>query len=186
VSVEKNKPIVRRLYDEVFNQRKLDLADEIFASDHVFHLPSLPQEEWPPDAVKGLVALHCKLYPDIQVTVEEEVAEGERVVTSWTARGTLADELRSIDSGDGEVEASGVNICRVSDGQIRETWWRFDIPVDESQTPREEVTKFLFADDLEEDLVSRHAREFVLPSDSEDVALRSRPRPVCCMFPFCC
>jgi predicted ester cyclase len=140
-----NKAVVYRFWEELFNQGNLELADEIFTSEHVVHIPSLQRDESGPDAMKALVVLTRRLAPDIRATVEDSVAEGEKVVTSWTARGTIANEMRTVDSGDDEVTVSGMTIHHVIDDQIRETWWRFDVRIEnESQRSiREENREFV-------------------------------------------
>src|SRR3712207_678338 len=123
MSDEENKAVVRRFWEKVFNQGELSEADEIFTSDHVVHITYLSQDERGPDIMKHIVAVPRKISPDMRVTVEDEIAEGDKVVTSWKARGTLANELRDVNSDDdNEVEASGVTIYRVNDGKIEETW----------------------------------------------------------------
>jgi SnoaL-like polyketide cyclase len=95
--------------------------------------------------MKYLVGLFRRISPDIHVAVEDWIAEGDKVVTSWTARGTVAAEMRGEDSDDNEVRASGVFIDRIVDGQIGETWWRFEARLHEEaqQSIREENREFL-------------------------------------------
>ena len=158
-----NKALVDRFWEEVFNKGDLRVAEEIFASEHVVHLPSLQRDEMGPDAMKTLVALTRRLAPDIEATVEDSVAEGEKVMTSWTARGTIADEMRDVDSGDDEVTVWGVTIHRIFDGQIEETWWRFDARVD-----------YEFQRSIREE-----NREFVLQDIPQDWPERALPGPFC-------
>ncbi|HZO73002.1 MAG TPA: ester cyclase [Ktedonobacteraceae bacterium] len=95
-----NKAIIRRLFDEALNQRHLELLDELFSADFVDH--STPQQRPGPEGVKDFfVEVHLH-FPDIKVTIEDMIAEGNRVVvrTLWhsTARnavGTSHDEARS-------------------------------------------------------------------------------------------
>jgi len=173
-----NKAVVRRFWEEVVNQRNLDVADEIFASDHMFNVAAASEEEWPPSRVKDYVALYGKLYPDMQVTVEDEIAEGDKVVCLWTIRGTLADELRTITSDADEMVESVLHIYHVSDGKIRKSWWRFDATADESQTPREEVVEFLLKDASEDPLTQRIGG-LIVSGDEDEL------KP-CCWIPGCC
>lgn len=128
---EDNRAIVGRFWQEVFNEGNLDVADKLFASDHVFHHPALPDEARGADVMKATVALFRMISPDLHLTVEDEVAEGDKVVTRWTASGTVADEMKG--SGD-EVTVSGISIFRISGGEIRDTWQRFD-PHDDYPRP---------------------------------------------------
>src|ERR687884_1889407 len=95
MSPEDNTVIVRRFWEEVFNEGNLEIADELFASDHIFHQPNLSEEEHGPGVVKGVVAVLRKISSDIQVIIEDEIAAGDKVVTRWRASGTLTPELRS-------------------------------------------------------------------------------------------
>jgi predicted ester cyclase len=152
MTLQDNKAIVERVYLEMFNEGNLGVADELLTGDHVVHIPSLPRDEVGLDAMKFLVALFRRISPDIHVAVEDWVAEGDKVVTSWTVRGTVADEMRGDDPDDNEVRASGVSIHRIVDDKIGETWWRFEVSLhDESQRSiREEYREFLLQGKPEE------------------------------------
>jgi len=145
MSLKDNKAIVERAYLEMFNEGNLEEADELFTRDHVVHIPSLPRDEVGLDAMKFLVGLFRRISPDIHVAVEDRVAEGDKVVTSWTASGTAAAEMRDEDPDDNEVRASGVSIHRIVDDKIGETWWRFEARLHEEsqQSIREEYREFL-------------------------------------------
>jgi predicted ester cyclase len=145
MSLQVNKAIVERVYLEMFNEGNLEVASELFTRDHVVHIPPLPRDGVGLDAMKYLVGLFRRISPDIHVAVEDWIAEGDKVVTSWTARGTVAAEMRGEDSDDNEVRASGVFIDRIVDGQIGETWWRFEARLHEEaqQSIREENRVFL-------------------------------------------
>ena len=149
MSVEdENKAVVERFWGEMFNGKNLEVADELFTYDYVHHIPSLTSDEAGSDAIRTLLTIIFRICPNIEATVEGWVAEGEKVVTSWTARGNPADEMRDVDSDDDEVKVSGVNIYSVSGDQIREDWWHLDARVfDESQTSiREEYREYLLKD----------------------------------------
>lgn len=168
MELEDSKAVVRDFWHKVFNEGNLDMADELFAPDHVLYISGLERDETGPEAIKTLVALPRKLSRNtIQITVEDCLAEGEKVVTRWTATGTLADEImRGSDYDNDKITASGVAIYRVSGGLIRHTLWLFEARVDGPQRP--------FRDD--------GVREFVLmPEDlPEEYA-----RPMCCFWTLC-
>lgn len=163
---EENKAIVRRLWEEVFNQGNLDVVDEIIDSDHVFHHPLLSENRSGPDVVKGVATLFRRISPDIQVTVEDYITEGDKVVSRWTANGTLARRLRSAEVTVDEVVISGIGIFRVSGGQIAETWQRVEDHRDGSM-PNEECKEYLLEDQHVSDLITDDER-------------------VCCWFRVCC
>ena len=81
---EQNKALMRRVFEEIYNQGKLTAADELAASDFAVHMPS--QAIHGREGVKQYVAMLRAGFPDIHFTIEEQVAEGDRVVTRWTAR----------------------------------------------------------------------------------------------------
>lgn len=119
---EDNRAIVGRFWREVFGGGELEASREIFARDHVLYHPALAGDGRGPEAVGAVVALFRKMAPDLEVTVEDEIAEGEKVVTRWSARGRAVDQEGPDDPG---VVVSGVAIFRVSGGEIRETWLQF-------------------------------------------------------------
>ena len=87
---ETNKAIARRSVDEIFNEGKLEVADELIAPEFVGYDPALPEPMRGPDGVKQQAAGYRAAFSDMRLTIEDDIAEGDRVVTRWTARGTHA------------------------------------------------------------------------------------------------
>src|SRR5215212_4572152 len=86
---EENKAIARRACEEVFSaQGDLDVADEIFAPNFVGHDPASPEDIRGPEGVKEFANMFRNAFPDVQLSVEAQVAEGDMVVTRWIASGT--------------------------------------------------------------------------------------------------
>ena len=123
---EENKEKARRFLEEAFNEGNLDVADELFTSDYVLHDPSLPEEMRGPEGVKGVVQMYRSAFPDTNITVEDQIAEEERVVTRWTGRGTHQGELMGIPPSGNQVEVSGITISRFEGGKIAEDWTNYD------------------------------------------------------------
>ena len=125
---EENKAILRRVTDEVFTQGNLDVVDELFAPSYVLHDPGVPggelrstesfKQQW--------VSMFRTAFPDLQPSVEDQVAEGDKVVTRYTGRGTHQGELMGIPPTGNEVVVSGTIMSPVSDGRIEEEWNNFD------------------------------------------------------------
>lgn len=119
------KAIYRR-EAELWNQKNLDIADEIFATDFVNHDPSWPGvtdqgsfKEW---AVGWLAAA-----PDMELTIEDIVAEKDLVAGRWTCRWTdVAGVAGSQPTGD-RIVVTGMDICRIAQGKIAERWWAKDV-----------------------------------------------------------
>ena len=126
VQPEENKAIVRRWYEELFNTGNLDSADEIVTPDHAHHDPTLPDISSGPEGQRQLVSLYRDAFPDAHITVEDQLAEDDKVVTRWSARGTHQGELMGIPATGSRVEISGISINRVSGGRIEETWSNYD------------------------------------------------------------
>ena len=95
---EENKAIVRRVNDEVFSQGNLDLVDELFSPNYVLHDPGIPGGELrgTEDFKQQWVGMFRTTFPDLQLSVEDQVAEGDKVVTRYTGRGTHQGELMGI------------------------------------------------------------------------------------------
>ncbi len=102
----------------------LDLADELYAPDYVLHDPSLPEDLHGPEGLKQYAAMTLGAFPDARVTVEDQVAEGDKVVSRWTATGTQTGELMGIAPTGRSIEISGITINRFSGGKIAEDWYQ--------------------------------------------------------------
>jgi steroid delta-isomerase-like uncharacterized protein len=123
---EENKALARRFLEEAFNEGNLGVVDEIVASDYVLHDPALPEEIRGPEGVKGFVQMYRSAYPDTDITVEEQIAEGDDVVTRWTGRGTHQGELLGVPPSGNRVEVAGITIDRISGGKFAESWTIYD------------------------------------------------------------
>ena len=95
MSVEKNKAVIRRLNDAFWNQGKAEVLDEVFAPDFVTHNP-FPGQPPGREGQKQVVTQVRAAFPDIQATVEDVVAAGDKVVWRWTAQATYRGELLGI------------------------------------------------------------------------------------------
>lgn len=121
---ERNKRVVRRSFDEVYNQGLLDVVDELVARDFVAHAGS--QEIHGPDGMKQYVAALREAFPDLHLKIDDQVAEGDRVVTRWTASGTHTGHLRGLPPTGKLGVMSGIDIDRVVDGVAIECWIHAD------------------------------------------------------------
>lgn len=123
---EQNKQMVRRSIEEIWNQENYDVVHEVAARDLVVHA-SLPANDihGADNAVQFYAMLH-KAFPDIHFTVEDQVAEGDRVVTRWTARGTHTGEFQDFAPTGKQATVMGIDIDRIAGGKIIECWTTFD------------------------------------------------------------
>ena len=126
MSTEENKAIVRRVNDEVWSEGQLDVIDELFADDFVATIVGAPEQIRGPQGFREFVVMYRTAFPDLRITVDEQFAEGETVVTRWTATGTHEGELMGIPATGKQATTAGININRVSDGKLVEGWGLFD------------------------------------------------------------
>ena len=123
---DENKDISRRADEELFNRGNLSIADELFTSNFVYHDP-VSHEEWRgPESVKSYATMLRVAFPDLHQTIEEQIAEGDKVAYRWTARGTHQGEFMGIAPTGKRVEMTGISIARLIDGKIEEIWENYD------------------------------------------------------------
>lgn len=123
MSTEDNKAIVRRLYAEVMGKGNMTEADALLSPEYVEHLPvPTPGRE----GLKQLVLMVLSAFPDIHPTVEDAVAEGDRVAVRIVARGTQQHAFMGIPPSGKAVEWREMHIYRVTGGQIVEHWGVID------------------------------------------------------------
>ncbi len=124
---EENKAVVRREFEEMFNQGgNVDAAEEIYTPDYVGHEPTFGDSHGV-EGAKQFAADFRQAFPDLQTTIEDMVAEGDKVVTRFSARGTHQGETEYLGPPTGNsFEVTGITIERFSDGKIVEDWTNFD------------------------------------------------------------
>ena len=93
MSTEENKAIVRRLLEGIFTQGNPVVVDELADPNFVVHDPSSEAGEVDAQGVKESIAWSHSAFPDLRVTIEDQVAEGGKVATRWTVRGTHQGEM---------------------------------------------------------------------------------------------
>lgn len=124
---EQNKVIVRRSFEELFTQGKLDVADAVFAKDYVGHDPAMPRDIRGPDEFKQFVQMYRTAFPDLKLVVDAQIAEGDMVATRFTATGTHRGELMGIAPTGAKLTVSGISIDRMANGQSVESWTSYDV-----------------------------------------------------------
>jgi steroid delta-isomerase-like uncharacterized protein len=115
---ETNRAIVDRWWRELWNQGKLDVADQIVSPSYTNHDPASP---WVPpglDGCKTLVTGYRTVFPDIRFDVKQEVAGPNSVVSHWTCTGTQRGELMGIAPTGKRMSVEGISILHVQDGKI--------------------------------------------------------------------
>lgn len=116
-----HKAIIRRLYDEVFNQDRLDVADELARPDFAIHDRASDQSVGP-DAIKATQRRLRAAFPDLQIHIEDMVAENDRVAVRWIMRGTQSSEFMGRPATGQPVAQHAIVIFRFDGDQLAETW----------------------------------------------------------------
>lgn len=119
------KDLERRFFDEMLNRGELSAGDDLFASDSVDYA-GFPGQAPGREGFKQAVVMMHQAFPDIHYTIEDMVAEGDRIATRWTLRGTHQGEFFGIPATGNQVSVEGIHILRFVDGQIVECWEVWD------------------------------------------------------------
>lgn len=119
---EQNKAIARRVTDEAWNRGNLAVLDELIAHDFVRHTPLRPDGIHGVEGFKQHVAGVRAAFPDAEFAIEDEIAEGDRVVNRWVFRGSHQGEFAGIPATGTKVAMTGIGIVRIVDGKIAEIW----------------------------------------------------------------
>ncbi len=121
---EENKELTRRSW-ELVGQHNPDAFDEVYAADAVIHEPD--QDLRSLEELKQFYSMYLSAFPDQYATVEDVIAEGDKVVTRWTLRGTHRGEMEELGPPTGrQIEIEGLTMHRIEGGKIVEEWERYD------------------------------------------------------------
>ncbi len=120
---EANKALCRRHYAEVLSQKRTELVDQIYADPvKVGDTGSLPRAQF-----KAMAQMMIAAFPDLQVTVQDQIAEGDRVVTRWSVHATHKGDFMGLPPTGRAVTVTAIHIHQVVDGRIATLWEQFDM-----------------------------------------------------------
>ncbi len=127
MSAQENKEKVRRLYEEAYGEGKVEVVDEVLHSDFVCYDPNSESGEIRgAEAVKGEIEYFRNA--GLSFIVEDQVAEGDKVVTRWTATGTHQGEFFGIAPTGRRIEMTGISIERFDEGgKLVEEWPEYNL-----------------------------------------------------------
>ena len=125
MALDENRELVRRFNEEVWGQGRVELIDQLFAPDYVDHYtpPGGPPGR---DGIRYDVERVRAAFPDLEITTDDIVCEGDRAALRWSGRGTYRGGIPGIDAVGTEVTMSGMHFYRIRDGRIAERWEEFD------------------------------------------------------------
>jgi len=117
MSIEENKTIKRRIWEELLNGGRTEKIDELIATNYVYHGPGGHEIKGIEGLKKFITWLHTS-FPNIHFTLDDLIAEGDKVVDFWTMKGTHKSNK--------QLEQQGIVISRIASGKVVETWEVFD------------------------------------------------------------
>jgi len=122
-----NEALSHRFHMDIFQRGKLEAADEIIDPDFVWRNPVIPSElQHGPESVKKIASAVIDAMPDRQITHDDTIAKGDKVMIHWTMTGTAQRELFGISPGDKPITIIGFDLFRISGGvKIVEMWQQF-------------------------------------------------------------
>jgi steroid delta-isomerase-like uncharacterized protein len=126
MSAEENKAITRRINDEAWTNGNVDVIDELVADEYVHTVVGAPEPIRGPQGFRELVTSYRSAFPDFRITTEEQVAEGDVVVTRWTGSGTHQGDLMGVPATGKQSTTAGITIDRFADGKLVAGWAIFD------------------------------------------------------------
>ena len=125
MSTEDNKALVRHFYDEVFNNKNMAGVDAFVAPNIIDHSlpPGAPGEI---EGVRQNITMFLTAFPDLNLTLEDIIAEGDKVVVRWTMRGTHQGASLGMPPTGKQFTLPGISLVRLDGGMAAETWVSFD------------------------------------------------------------
>lgn len=122
-----NKSVVRRLYEEVWNKRRLEVAGELIARSHAVQLFDAADSGVGPEAYAQNVTQFVRAFPDLKFAVVDMVAEKDKVVALWNISGAHKGEFRGIAPTGKKVSVDGITISQLADGKIMDSYVSLDL-----------------------------------------------------------
>jgi steroid delta-isomerase-like uncharacterized protein len=117
MSVSPNE-VVRRFYEEAWNQRNLEVVDQLVSQTHALISPRATGRAVGPDAYKNQITSFVAVFPDLRFAVEDTICEKDKIVVSWTFTGTHNGEFLGVAPTHKKVSVPGITIHQVADGKI--------------------------------------------------------------------
>src|SRR3954467_4229216 len=134
---EANKALIRRFYDHVWNKAEYWAADDLVAPDYVRHAPQPIRGR---DGIREIVEQVRAAFPDLFITIEDLISEGDRVAVRWHAYGTHKGvPFRGIEPQRRPAQITGITVTHFHNGQIQEEWSQWDMLGLMKQLQAEEV-----------------------------------------------
>lgn len=115
----------RRIFEEVWNRRNLAIIDELMAPDYVHH-DVLSPEAFGLEGYKQFANGYLSAFPDLRMTIHDEIVTGDTIVTRWTATGTHHGDLPGVPRTGKKISVTGITIAKLRNGKFVESWNNWD------------------------------------------------------------
>lgn len=126
MSTETNKAIITRMVEQVWNEGRVDLVEEFLAADYIQHVVGQPTATGS-ELVREAVIMSRNAYPDFHLSIDDLVAEGDKVAGRWSMTGTHEGEFYGIPPTGKKVSQAGTTFYRLEKGRITEIWFLADM-----------------------------------------------------------
>lgn len=121
-----NKAFVRRFYEDYYNNRRLEMIDEMFSPSYVHHTPEVPEGKMSYEEYREHMLQLSRAFPHMKVAIEDQIAEKDKVTTRFTMYGTQEGDLPGIPAKGREIKVPVISILKVQGGKITEGWELYD------------------------------------------------------------
>ena len=122
----KNKAIVRRYFDEVLSAGNIELIETLISATYASHYPAGYELGGGPEDVRQIVTSVRRAFPTVRFTVDDLIAEGDKVVCRWTFHGVQEGDLMGIPASGRKATVMGIAVYRIVNNQIAEAWFTWD------------------------------------------------------------
>ncbi|HYU32636.1 MAG TPA: ester cyclase [Thermoanaerobaculia bacterium] len=128
ISTTSHQLLCHFMVEKVFNEGELELLDLLMAPDAVNHELEIfgSSAARGPESVRQFIRVFRSAFPDLRVTVLDQIGDGDRVVTRWRMEGTQKHRLMGIEASHRPIKVEGIRIDRIANGRVVETWNRWD------------------------------------------------------------
>ncbi len=120
------KTVIEQFFGAIFSQGQLALIEQTTNPNYHLHLPGGPDVQGQ-EALRQFVTMYRTAFPDLHFTLEDQVVEGDKIVTRWTVQGTQHGSLLGIPPTGKKVKVTGITISRMEDGKMTEVWVNWDM-----------------------------------------------------------
>jgi len=116
----------RRIFEEVWNEKKLNVIDELITADYVHHDSQSAEVQRGIEGYKQFVNFYLSAFPDLRFTIDDEIEAENSVVTRWTVTGTHHGDMPGLPRTGKPISLTGITIARLNNGKISESWNNWD------------------------------------------------------------